>query len=66
MASSTVHHWKTQTVAGSVETLSGRRKKDYAVESAAEALEAQGEALGGALDADADEEAREREAVAVA
>jgi single-strand DNA-binding protein len=39
-------HWKTEIVAGHVEMLSGRRKKDYAAESAAEALAAQAEALG--------------------
>ncbi|NJD30211.1 MAG: single-stranded DNA-binding protein [Chloroflexi bacterium] len=33
-------HWKTEIVASSVEMLSGRRKKDYAAESAADALEA--------------------------
>jgi len=33
-------HWKTEIVATSVEMLSGRRKKDYAAESAADALEA--------------------------
>jgi hypothetical protein len=33
-------------VANSVEMLSGRRKKDYAAESSAEALVAQAEALG--------------------
>ncbi len=33
-------------MANSVEMLSGRRKKDYAAESAAEALAAQAEALG--------------------
>ncbi|TAM73614.1 MAG: single-stranded DNA-binding protein [Chloroflexota bacterium] len=43
-------HWKTEIVAGSVEMLSGRRKKDYAAESAAEALEAQAEAMGVAPD----------------
>jgi single-strand DNA-binding protein len=36
-------HWKTEIVAGTVEMLSGRRKKDYAAESAAEALEAAAE-----------------------
>jgi single-strand DNA-binding protein len=36
-------HWKTEIVANSVEMLSGRRKKDYAAESAAEALESQAE-----------------------
>ena len=60
-------HWKTEIVAGSVEMLSGRRKKDYAAESAAEALEAQAEALGAAPDAGSDDEdAPEQEAVAVA
>ncbi len=33
-------------MAGSVEMLSGRRKKDYAAESAAEALAAQADKLG--------------------
>ena len=41
-----VRHWKTEVVASSVEMLSGRRKKDYAAESAADALEAQAEAMG--------------------
>ena len=62
-----IRHWKTEIVAGSVEMLSGRRKKDYAAESAAEALEAQAEALGTAPDAESDDEdAPEHEAVAVA
>jgi single-strand DNA-binding protein len=43
---SKARHWKTEIVANSVEMLSGRRKKDYAAESAAEALAAQAEALG--------------------
>ncbi len=43
---SKLRHWKTEIVANSVEMLSGRRKKDYAAESAAEALAAQAEALG--------------------
>ncbi|HVA88177.1 MAG TPA: single-stranded DNA-binding protein [Candidatus Saccharimonadales bacterium] len=34
-------HWKTEIVASSVEMLSGRRKKDYEAESAADNLEAQ-------------------------
>jgi single-strand DNA-binding protein len=34
-------HWKTEIVANHVEMLSGRRKKDYAAESAANGLEAQ-------------------------
>jgi len=39
-------HWKTEIVAAHVEMLSGRRKKDYAAESAADALAAQAQALG--------------------
>jgi single-strand DNA-binding protein len=39
-------HWKTEIVASSVEMLSGRRKKDYAAETAATALEAQAAAEG--------------------
>jgi single-strand DNA-binding protein len=39
-------HWKTEIVASSVEMLSGRRKKDYAAETAATALEAQAVAAG--------------------
>ncbi len=41
-----VRHWKTEIVASAVEMLSGRRKKDYATESAADALAAQAGALG--------------------
>ena len=41
-----IRHWKTEIVASSVEMLSGRRKKDYAAESAAEALETQAEQMG--------------------
>jgi len=41
-----IRHWKTEIVANSVEMLSGRRKKDYAAESSADALVAQAEALG--------------------
>ncbi len=41
-----LRHWKTEIVASSVEMLSGKRKKDYAAESAAEALAAQAEAMG--------------------
>src|SRR6266566_2301492 len=36
-----VRHWKTEIVANHVEMLSGRRKKDYAAESAANGLAAQ-------------------------
>jgi single-strand DNA-binding protein len=39
-------HWKTEVVANSVEMLSGKKKKDYAAESAADALAAQAAALG--------------------
>lgn len=37
-------HWKTEIVATTVEMLSGRRKKDYAAESATDGLEAAAEA----------------------
>ena len=39
-------HWKTEVVATSVEMLSGRRKKDYDAETAANALQAQANHLG--------------------
>ena len=41
-----VRHWKTEVVAAHVEMLSGRRKKDYASEAAAEALVAQAAVMG--------------------
>jgi single-strand DNA-binding protein len=41
-----IRHWKTEVVANSVEMLSGRRKKDYATESAADALAAQADRMG--------------------
>ena len=41
-------HWKTEIVAHHVEMLSGRKKKDYEAQAAADALEAQAEALVGA------------------
>jgi len=41
-----VKHYRTEIVANSVEMLSGRRKKDYAAEAAAQALEAQAEVMG--------------------
>ena len=44
-------HWKTEIVAASVEMLSRARKKDYATETAAEALEAQARASGYSPDA---------------
>ena len=44
-------HWKTEIVAGHVEMLSGRRKKDYEAEAAADALAVQATSLGEAPDA---------------
>ncbi|MCI0584907.1 MAG: single-stranded DNA-binding protein [Chloroflexi bacterium] len=52
-------HWKTEVVANSVEMLSGRRKKDYAAESAAEGLEVQATRLEGSSDAGEDEASAE-------
>lgn len=49
-----IRHWKTEVVAGSVEMLSGRNKKDYAAESAADALTVQAAQLG--VDGDTDAE----------
>jgi single-strand DNA-binding protein len=45
-------HWKTEIVANHVEMLSGRTKKDYQAEVAADSLEAQADAEGLAEDAD--------------
>jgi single-strand DNA-binding protein len=42
-----LRHWKTEIVASSVEMLSGRKKKDYAAESAVDALEATGDETAG-------------------
>ena len=39
-------HWRTEVVANHVEMLSGRKKKDYEAQTAADALENQAEALG--------------------
>ena len=44
-------HWKTEIVASSVEMLSGRGRKDYRAETAAQALEAQAQAAGLSPDA---------------
>lgn len=44
-------HWKTEIVAASVEMLSGRRRKDYRAETAAQNLEAQAVANGYEADA---------------
>ena len=41
-----IRHWKTEIVASNVEMLSGRKKKDYEAEQAADGLAAQAEALG--------------------
>jgi single-strand DNA-binding protein len=43
-----VRHWKTEVVASHVEMLSGRRKKDYEAQQAAESLAAQAERYGDA------------------
>jgi single-strand DNA-binding protein len=47
-----VRHWKTEIVASNVEMLSGRKKKDYEAQSAAEALEASATADPGDEDDD--------------
>ena len=39
-------HWKTEIVATAVEMLSGRKKKDWEAETAADSLEAQAASLG--------------------
>ncbi len=39
-------HWKTEVVAAHVEMLSGRKKKDYEAQQAADSLAAQASALG--------------------
>lgn len=41
-----VRHWKTEVVASHVEMLSGRRKKDYEAQQAADSLTAQAAAYG--------------------
>lgn len=45
-------HWKTEIVASHVEMLSGRRKKDYEAQQAADSLAAQAGALGEASASD--------------
>ena len=58
-------HWKTEIVATQVEMLSGRTKKDYQAEVAADSLEQQADRLG--LEAaDADEDDAEDVAIAAA
>jgi single-strand DNA-binding protein len=59
-------HWKTEIVAVQVELLSGRRKKDYDAEQAAEAIVAQAaklddQPIDAAADADAVTESEEDE-----
>ena len=44
-------HWKTEIVASTVEMLSGRKKKDYAAESAADGIEAVAGEAGEAAEA---------------
>ena len=51
-----LRHWKTEIVATTVEMLSGRKKKDYAAESSADAIEAASIAAG---ESDGDGEADE-------
>ena len=59
-------HWKTEVVASHVEMLSGRRKKDYAAENAANGLSVQAAAYGDDEDdAETDPES-EAEAAAIA
>ncbi len=47
-----VRHWKTEIVASHVEMLSGRRKKDYEAQQAADSLAMQATTLGEASAAD--------------
>src|ERR671937_1502631 len=49
-----LRHWKTEIVAGTVEMLSGRKKKDYAAESAADGLETAAGELDGGVGATSD------------
>jgi single-strand DNA-binding protein len=49
-----LRHWKTEVVAQSVEMLSGRKKKDYAAETATDGLEAAGEKLESDSESDSD------------
>ncbi len=53
-------HWKTEIVASHVEMLSGRKKKDYEAQQAADSLTAQAEALGEAPAVGADRRGRVR------
>jgi single-strand DNA-binding protein len=55
-------HWKTEVVANHVEMLSGRRKKDYAAENAANGIVAQAAAYGD----DGSDDPEETDAAAIA
>src|SRR5690242_4259401 len=59
-------HWKTEIVANHVEMLSGRRKKDYAAENAANGLAAQAAVYGDDGSGEDDDEADDGEAAAIA
>jgi single-strand DNA-binding protein len=48
-----LRHWKTEIVANTVEMLTGRKKKDYAAESAADGLEASATELDATADGEA-------------
>jgi single-strand DNA-binding protein len=57
-----LRHWKTEIVATTVEMLSGRKKKDYAAESSADAIEAAGLAAAGSETAETGETGEESDA----
>ncbi len=57
-----IKHYRTEIVANSVEMLSGRRKKDYAAETAAQALKTQAEVMG--IDPDGPDDYAEADEVA--
>lgn len=54
-------HWKTEIVALNVEMLSGRTKKDYQAEVAADSLETQADRMGLAADDGGEEEEGQEE-----
>jgi single-strand DNA-binding protein len=51
-----LRHWKTEIVATTVEMLSGRKKKDYAAESSADAIETATGESASAQDAETSDE----------
>ena len=61
-----LRHWKTEIVATTVEMLSGRKKKDYAAESSADAIEAAGLAAESAGTTESAEAAEDDDAPSVA